>query len=364
MKRNLKAPGFLLAALLLASLMLGLSAVPAAEASSSNWSAQLTYGANYDRNPSVLKAKDGTYWLFFARTTNCTSGHSTCDVDNTQYNIYYMNSRDYHTWTSPKRLSDRAGLPDTFRGRTIAATQAADGKISVFWANGGFSSSFYFYSFAPNARPDADVAPLARGEMSDHLYFNVEAVTANGKIWVFYEDTAVPGVYVRSFDGTNWSTSTLVALDLSIPKAIVDGNTFRVVMVNGSTGEVFITSALVGNSTWAAPISVIAPHSGVTNWDPTIFKDAQGKYNVFYAPDLGTGEQRIEWKQSSNPNNWSGAAKVVTHASSGTNSWWDYWPEATSIGNDTYLLYTSEKNGNTQGSGHIFVAPLNWKTLS
>lgn len=353
-------------ALILMTMLLSLNAVPTTQAAGSNWSAQITFGANYDRNPSVLKAKDGTYWLFFARTTDCATGHSTCDVDNAHYNIYYMNSRDYRTWTSPKRLSDRTGLPDTFRGRTIAATQAADGKIWVFWANGGFSSSFYYYSFAPNAQPNADITLLPRGEMSDHYYFNVEAVTANGKIWVFYEDTEVQGVYVRSFDGTNWSSATLVAAGLSIPKVLVDGKNFRVVMVNGGNGEVFISSAPIGSSSWAVPISVVQPKDKITNWDPTIFKDEQGRYNIFYAPDLdlGMGEQRIEWKQSTNPANWTGAAKVVTSASSGANTWWDYWPEATSIGNDTYLFYTSEKNGTTQGSGHIFLAQLNWKTLA
>jgi hypothetical protein len=84
---------------------------------------------------------------------------------------------------------------------------------------------------------------------------------------------------------------------MALPKAIVDGTTFRLVMVDGATGEDFITSSTDG-VTWTAPISVAAPSGSVTNWDPTIFKDAAGKYNVFLAPDLGTGPQRIAWTQS------------------------------------------------------------------
>ncbi|HEX2914297.1 MAG TPA: hypothetical protein VH186_26090 [Chloroflexia bacterium] len=367
--------------LFVAGLCLSLSASPVATAATYESKFQIslpvTGGTHYDRNASVLQARDGSFWLFFARSVEeCTP---TCNPDALHYNIYYMNSRDPLTWTAPKRLSDRAGI-DNFYGRTIAATQDSTGNLWVFWASGGNSNSLYYYTFAPNARPDADVAPLPRQEVPFAPYypyppyFNVEAVVTQGRVWVFYEDGLnnpnPAGIYVRSTatSSVNWSAPAQIAAGYGIPKVIVDGkkgNLFRLVMVNTSTdmGQVAITSGTIGDNggtTWSAPISVVEPHDGITNWDPTIFKDDRGKYNIFYAPDLGTGAQRIEWKQSSDPDNWSNLANIVTSGGNDANSWWDYWPEATSFSfdKDIYLFYTSEQNGAVKGTGHIFLTRL------
>ncbi|HEX6606767.1 MAG TPA: hypothetical protein VF276_07630, partial [Chloroflexia bacterium] len=320
-------------------------------------STALTSGTAYDRNPSLLHAADGTYYLFFARSTVAPCVRPSCNPDNNTYNIFYMTSADGLTWGAPTQLSDRTGIGGTFYGRTVAATQDAAGTIWVFWASGGNSADLYYYT-------NAGSGWSARAQLSDAAYFNAEAVaTPDGKVWLFYEDGSTTGIYARYWNGTTWSAPTLVAAGMSLPKAIVDGSTFRLVMVDGATGTDYITSSADG-ITWTAPVVVAAPGGGVTNWDPTIFKDGAGKYNIFLAPDLGTGPQRIAWTQSADGTTWPGSNTTVTAARYGANDWWDYWPEAGQIGSATYLFYTSEKAGTTRGSGHILMTRIYWDPAS
>ena len=150
-----------------------------------------------------------------------------------------------------------------------------------------------------------------------------------------------------------------MAAGLSLPKAIADGAGFKVVMVDGATGTVYATHSADG-MLWAAPVTVAVPNGGVTNWDPTIFKGADGVYNVFFAPDLGTGPQQIAWARSADGVTWSGTSSTVTAGGYGAANWWDYWPEAGRLGGQDTLFYTSEKDGTAQSSGHIMLLPLTW----
>ncbi len=65
MKTNkaLWAGGFVL--LLIAAVIAPTVVSSAAKAPVSNY--QITTNPNYDRNPSVFQAEDGSYWLFFTR---------------------------------------------------------------------------------------------------------------------------------------------------------------------------------------------------------------------------------------------------------------------------------------------------------
>jgi hypothetical protein len=320
-------------------------------------STQLTTGTAYDRNPSFLKAAHGPYYLFFARSVTDPCVRPACSADNSAYNIFYKTSTNGQSWTAPVQLSDRSGLDPNFYGRTIAATQDKSGKIWVFWASGGNGGPLYYYTYSGGTWSTRN---QVTGLPNDGLYFNVEAVaTDDGKVWIFYEDATGAGIFSRSYNGTTWSAPAMVAAGMSIPKAIVDGHTFRLVMVDAAIGQDYITSSTNG-TTWAPPTLVAAASGSVTNWDPMIFKDASGKYNIFFAPDLGNGAQRIGWTQSSNGTTWSGANYAVTAGRYGANTWWDYWPEAGAIGGNTYLFYTSEKNGTGQGSGHIWVTKVDW----
>ena len=364
---------------IVAALVLALQAVqptPAVAATTTvdvSPSTPITTGDHYDRNPTFLKAADGTHWLFFARSqaSPCVR-QDGCPVDNTTYTIYYMTMpANGTTWSEPMELGNRVGLSNDFYGRTIAATQDNAGRIWVFWTSGGNGGPLAYFV---NVSGMANGSFEARQDLSDLLYFNAEALTTpDGRILVIYEETGnspvVPGVYARTFTISDDPIPSLVAAGgpaligagLNVPKAIVDEGTFRVVMTDATmypTVPVKLSSSTDG-LTWTAPTTIATPAAGVSNWDPMIFK-VGSTYSVFYAPDLGDGTQRIEWRQSATIEGLAGEGRTVTAASYGTTEWWDYWPEAGLLGTDPVLFYTSEKNGATSGSAHIMMTRLDW----
>src|SRR5215212_10794199 len=102
-----------------------------------------TAGDHYDRNPSVVDAGDVTY-LFFARSENPCNRLTGCNADNEQYDLYVKRSLDGGKTYGPATVV--AANPDgagSHRGRTIAATLASDGRVLVFWADGGSQSPLY-----------------------------------------------------------------------------------------------------------------------------------------------------------------------------------------------------------------------------
>ena len=315
---------------------------------------QLTTGTNYDRNPSVVRANDGTYYLFFARTVS-PCDRASCNNDNNQYNIFYMTSANGTAWSSPSQLSDRTGLTSDFYGRTIAATLDSAGTIWVFWASGGNAGALYYYTITNGVAS-------ARQTLNDYLYFNVEVVKSPDNNLRMLFENQVGDIYTRSYNGATWSAPVLVATGRSIPKVTVDGSVLRMVSVNPALGQDEYSQSTDNGATWSAPVTVVAPSGTITNWDPTIVRDAAGKLDVFFAPDLGDGQtQRLGWSQSTdNGATWSAVSKV-TAASFRANKWWDYWPEATVIGSNTYLFYTSENNRHsTNLIGHIMSVKVDW----
>lgn len=359
--RRFRTVTTLLAGLAVASAIFagGISPTPSSAAPTNATEAnsvQLTFGTHYDRNSTTLKAADGTYWMYFARSVEpCDRATGGCNADGSQYNIFYMNSSDPATFSNPVQLSDRTGLSQFFYGRTIAATQDSTGTIWVFWASGGNGGPLYYYTKEPN-QPWS-----ARGELDDELYFNVEAAARGNELWMFYEDATGTGVFSRqySYDSGTWSSPTPVASGMSIPKAYVDGNTFYLTMAKTDTwpdvGD-YVTSSTDGVN-WTEPMLAVPAHDGITNWDPTIVKKGN-RFSVFSAPDTGDGSQHIAWTQSSNKGrSWPGTNQALTTASYGTTSWWDYWPEAMVVGGDIYLTYTSERNADATGAGpaHIWL---------
>lgn len=355
-----------LTALVLAATMVGgaFSGAPApgaraAGASQNSGAIALTSGDHYDRNSTILAAADGAYWMFFARSVDpCTRGVSGCgnggNADNSPYNIFYMQSTDQASWSSPVQLSSRDGLSPAFYGRTIAATQDSSGKIWVFWASGGSGGPVYYYTKTPNQPWSAP------NTLADHNYFNVEAVTRGAELWLFYEDADGTGIFSRRFVNGAWSAPYQAApAGMAIPKVYVDNGTFYLSMAQAGSYPVVsdYVSASSDGITWTTP-SVAAPaHDVVTNWDPMISKQGN-RLNLFFAPDTGDGAQHIAWTQSSpRGTSWPGTSVDLTTASYGATKWWDYWPEAVNIGGATYLTYTSERNADATGSGpaHIWM---------
>ena len=336
-------------------LCLALCAAPAAFANNGKYDRlPLTSGSNYDRNPTVVQHANET-WLFFARSEESCDRLLSCNPDNSTYDLYYIRSANNgKTWGAPTLVADNPHA-DSFYGRTIAATQTADGSIYLFWASGGGPGPLYYFRKAPNSNA---FTPL--GSLNDVLYFNVEAVAKGNQVFVFYEDATGAGVFARTFDGASFSAPTLVAAGRNIPKVVVDkGGVFRVAMVNAAwpVVSVEVTSSADGLN-WAPPATVVSGDGTVTNWDATLAQTPDGTFHLLWAPDQGDGRQRVELVTSADFATWS-APEVITEGTDGETPYWDYWPEATPQGNRLNLFYTSERGvGGDPGTGHIWTTRL------
>ena len=135
--------------LFLGALLCALLAAPSAQATVGQ---ARTAGTNYDRNPSVVQDGSLTY-LFFARSQNPCNRLAGCNADQEQYDLYVKVSPDGgKNYGPPQLVAANPDGPGTHRGRTIAATRAADGTVYVFWADGGSQSQLYYVKeTAPNS---------------------------------------------------------------------------------------------------------------------------------------------------------------------------------------------------------------------
>lgn len=312
----------------------------------------ITDGAKYDRNPATVV--DGkTTWLFFARSQADCNRLNGCPNDNSPYDLYVASADDKGA-TGPTLLAANPGPPG-FYGRTISATRLANGTLVVFWASGGSAGPLYYLT-----KP-AGGAWSSLQSLNDQPYFNVNVVSKGSTAFVYYEDGTGAGVFVRTFDGTSFSAPSLVAANMSIPKAMIDKHgVFRIAMVSGTTYPV--VSVYVASSSdgvhWSAPSVVVQGVPPVTNWDPTLAQVGD-KYELFFAPDQGDGRQILAVSQSKDFASWS-APQALTTGVDGTTPIWDYWPAVTKYDGKTYLLWTSERSTGTQaaGTGHIWAAEV------
>jgi parallel beta-helix repeat protein len=352
-----------LLAVVVGSFSLGSERAQAASTIEVSLAAKLTTDAHYDRNPSVFKASDGTYWLFFARSTNdssqgygCDAGGFNCDADS--YDVYYVTSSDGGvTWSAETKISQ----PSTGQ-RGMAAFQDSGGQIWVFV--GGFGGAnnnigYYTYSGGTWAGPTAVPGPVG----ANHL----DALQASdGKIWVFYEATDASADAVYSSDaGVSWSAKIDVAGPYGgVPKAIQDsGGALNVIYTNAD--KIWRTTSPTGMAgTWSAPSVVVdGGPSPNFDYDPVIYQ-AGGSYGVFWAPWSdpgagGTSSQSLKVVTSPDGATWSSAASV-TNGGYGTTYWWDMWPEVLVDGGTLRLFYGSEKNGAARGDGNIFMYTVDW----
>lgn len=228
---------------------------------------------------------------------------------------------------------------------------AGDGTIWVFWSSGGNGGDLYYYS-----KGASDGSFNFEGSLSDQFYFNVEAVSAGGTTYLYYEDGTGSGVFVREFDGSSFSAPTPVTQSgYSIPKVMIDANgTFRLTAVNtaGDFGSVYVASSPDG-VTWSAPLLAAPAVPPETNWDPSLIQTPDGIFHLYYAPDDGgnPSSQRLEERTSADFTVWS-APTLATDPE----GYWDYWPEAIHSDGSLRLFYTSEAAtpSNDAGTGHIW----------
>jgi len=315
---------------------------------------QLTTDPHYDRNPSVFKASDGKYWLFFVRAASDTPHiPPTYNPDADSYNVYYMTSTDGVSWSTETNLT----VCSTGQ-RGMAAFQDDTGAIWVVTSAPGNNSILYFKSTDNGA---TWTGPVNTGYTGSH----VDAFQASdGKIWIFYEDGGTGIEAIKSSDyGASWTHVTGIGPSPNdgIPKATEADGKLYVVWCNWAVGGkawyTTSTDGLTGDS-WDTP-KLLVDVSGTIMCDPIMIK-YNGLYVLFYAPwDQATDSQWIEVITSTDLTTWS-ERRRVTNGGWGTTYWWDMWPEALVDGTNLYLFYGSEKNGTRRGDGNIFMYKVDW----
>jgi hypothetical protein len=324
-----------------------------------------TAGTNYDRNPSVVEDGGLTY-LFFARSPNPCNRLDGCNADNEQYDLYVKVSPDGgKTYGPPQFVAPNPDGAGNHRGRTIAATRAADGTVYVFWADGGSQSQLYYVrETAPNSGTFTSTADPVTGPGTTDV-FNVEAVTKGGQILLYTEETEPDGygVYARSFSEPAASAANVVELNRNIPKAIVDNaGIVRMTYVDASTYptvNVLVESSADGLN-WPQAGQVVVSEPGISNWDPNLIQKPNGQYYLHFAPDAeeGAGRQEIALTKSNDFARWT-TPHEISPAFKGGTEYWDYWPEGAIRGNQVVLYYTSERGFGAfaTGIGHIWTDP-------
>jgi len=322
---------------------------------------QITTNSQYDRDPSIFRASDFTYWLFFARGRDSRqirdfNGYNP-DLD--YYDIYYKTAKFLPGLEKASETKIPLTPPDNAQ-RDISALQTKNGIIWVFTSTGlgeGTERSIYYYTYdgswhGPTAIPGTDDAA------------HISVLEDRGQIWVFFDIGYILQLVSCDENTAAWSSPIIVAAGPSgegatIGKAIADKGRFYVVWTTPSGSGIYISTSADGIS-WSSTTNPIAAWTGATNWDPVLIKDYD-LFRLFWAPDGGNEGQFLATTASKNPmkeTSWSTPVKVTT-SSSGGNNWWDYWPQPyTQL--IQYLFYTSERNttGTNRIDGNIWMMQL------
>ena len=280
---------------------------------------QVTKNPRYDRNPSLMQARDGTYWLFFTRGRDPRGIRDLngYNPDYDYYDIYYRTAK-----TIPGLLIAKEKMvpstPIDNAQRDVAALQTGDGTIWVFASTGlgpGSDMSLYYYRFTvggwsgPVAVPGIDYVA------------HVDAVVRDGNIWVFYDRGYELFVTSYTVKTGVWSAPVSIHADATIAKALVDGGKFYAVWVPHLGSGVYLSTSADG-LTWTSTAAPIAqwPGPGITNWDPVLARDGK-LFRLFWAPS--NAEQFLATTSSPDPmkpGSWSPPVRLTT-AISGSTGW-------------------------------------------
>jgi len=331
---------------------------------------QLTTDSHYDRNPSILLADDGTYWLFFTRGRDdqgvrgypsANPPYEPYDPDMDYYDIYYKTARSLPGLLKATELKIPGPYPNNAQ-RDVAALQAGDGTIWVFTSTGlgqGTDRAVYFYQFKDSAWSGPEAVP------DTYYAAHVDAVEKDGRIWVFYDIGYE--LFVTSYPPETgvWTTPVSIAHHATIAKAMTDDGMFYVAWVYIKPPDewgpgIYLSSSDDGNSWTSTQSPIAAWGNGLTNWDPVLIKDRK-IFWLYWAPS--DTEQFIATSSSSTPMDtasWSAPVRM-TRAGYGEDTWWDFWPEPISKGRNgggtLALLYASERNPDGTGmtDGNIWM---------
>ncbi|SYZ72516.1 exported hypothetical protein [Candidatus Zixiibacteriota bacterium] len=297
---------------------------------------------HYERDPELLMASSGTWFLIYARSQSTFAPGDNPDV--LIYDIYYSTSTDQgNTWVECD-ASKRMTLPGAnFWPGSICE---ADGKIWIFGTNLSTGDIYYQTSSDDGTAWTAPIQILTATQTVGAFHLN--AVADGNNIWLFFAGWAsTDGIYLLKYDGStdSWSgpTQTLSG-PYRMPRVIKEGATFRMVTTQWSVLS-YHTSSDPSSGTWTTTdISGSAAPPGGSSADPSIAGDDHGNLWIAYAPWFSTDRQCLAYLYS-NDNGASWYPGIpFTDAQSGANYWWDFRPYIAQYGEDMLFFAASEKN--------------------
>ena len=322
---------------------------------------QLTSDPHYDRNPSILLADDGTYWLFFTRGRDDRGirEYQGYNPDLDYYDIWYKQSRSLEGLERAPETRIPGSAEVTSAQRDVAAVQSDDGKTLVF-ASAGYgyelgNRGIFAYTYKGTWSGPSLITPT---DLNGFGMGHIDAVWFQDRTWVIFDYGYTLKAIYRDASGS-WTAPITIAEMATLGKAIADDGKIYVAWVPPSGSGVYLSCSKNG-ITWDSTPVPVAAWPGLSSWDPVLIRDGK-VFRLFWAP--GDDEQFIATTSSKtpmDPGSWSDPVRVTT-ARYGENSWWDFWPEPIQKGRNEKgalaLLFTSERNadGTGRSDGNIWL---------
>lgn len=332
----------------------------------------LTNNAKYERNSSSFVTKDGYVWTFYVRADTLT--HRTGnDIDDAPYRIYYKKSTHPISLSGgisygPPNLLDSPRAANFYQ-RDVSAFKDPRGIIWVFVSSGD-SGSYrplqYYKSTDQGSTWTSAVSANIPGEsntnsgIGDTRLGHSHVIFSNGHIHLVYQSSGGSAIkYSKSSDGITWSdVVTIYGSGHYVPKIYESNGTLYVATSEGAVGKIWLAKSTDGN-TWAKA-HVLGSEVAWGDWDPFVFRTIQGLLIMTWAPGVGSDGQQIKISYSTDDGStWTSPVDLTT-GKSGSEEWWDYWPEIIQYSDSTSIIYTSEKSASsdTSNGGNIWHIPV------
>ena len=279
-----------------------------------------------------------------------------------------MNLDGSFNWSSAQLLNKTR--PTDFNQREVSAVQDSSGTIWVFAGSGdsGYYRPLWYYKSTDGGVTWSDGAPLIiPGERTNDddttRLGHIHVVYKAGIFYLVYQTSGQSAIWMStSTNGTTWSARIPIWSSESaghmIPKIMVEGSTLYVVEVEGAEGKVYFDKSTDEGSSWTKT-HVLGSEVAWGDWDPYIARIPDGRLALVWAPNVDSDGQQLKISYSSdNGTTWSTAENLTT-GKSGSEEWWDYWPQILTYSDSVAIFYTSEKDGitDTFNGGNIWQIP-------
>lgn len=330
----------------------------------------ITSNSKYERNATVFEDSNGNLWMFYARADTITQ-RSGSDIDDEPYMIYYKTSTDKGiTWSNATLLNKTR--PTGFYQRDLSAMQDSSGKIWVFASSGdsGTYRPLIKYSTTDGGETWSDAASITipgepvdtNNPLNGSRLGHSHMIYAGGKFHLTFQTSGGSVVkYTSSSDTSTWATAvTIHGSNHYVPKIMVEGNNIYVITVDGPNGEVWLAKSTNSGVDWTA-IKIGGTEGSWSDWDPFIARLPNGDLGVVWAPNVGSDGQQLKVMTSSDDGGTWTTPIDFTDGQSGSEEWWDYWPQILVVGNTprVTIFFTSERSATAPefNGGNIWLFP-------